>query len=260
MLDDESTPMNQLMPADDMCLTAACTAASGDRAGELLRRIWERLPPLEQRILTRIQSSDEPCQQQLLDISAQYMKEVITWDRCLYSILHVVNTKSLEYNHLIYTELFRHIDTDAAKSLASKSVAAMGLSVTTHTELVYGEIDFHSFASILERVNPKRGSVFVDLGHGTGKALICTWLLYSDRFSRIHGVEILEDLYLASVEVVESAKKIMSERDDELRSCCDVTVCQGDLLSEDQSTACVKGIFFDWGQAGNVFSAGFRVR
>jgi hypothetical protein len=37
------------------------------------------------------------------------------------------------------------------------------------TSLTYGEVDFYSFANILEKANPKLGETFVDLGHGTGK-------------------------------------------------------------------------------------------
>lgn len=38
--------------------------------------------------------------------------------------------------------------------------------------LVYGEIDFFSFAAIMEKVGPEPGEVFVDLGHGTGRAVV----------------------------------------------------------------------------------------
>src|SRR5690349_3545932 len=38
--------------------------------------------------------------------------------------------------------------------------------------LVYGEIDFFSFATILEKAKPRKNDIFCDLGHGTGRAVI----------------------------------------------------------------------------------------
>ena len=37
---------------------------------------------------------------------------------------------------------------------------------------VYGEIEFHSFCNLLERVGIQKGEVLYDLGHGTGKAMV----------------------------------------------------------------------------------------
>jgi hypothetical protein len=45
-------------------------------------------------------------------------------------------------------------------------------SMKKSSSLVYGEIDFFSFAAIMEKVNPAPGELFVDLGHGTGRAVV----------------------------------------------------------------------------------------
>ena len=37
--------------------------------------------------------------------------------------------------------------------------------------LIYGEVDFHSFARVLRKINPVPGGVFYDLGSGTAKAV-----------------------------------------------------------------------------------------
>ena len=37
--------------------------------------------------------------------------------------------------------------------------------------LIYGEVDFHSFARVLRKINPIPGGVFYDLGSGTAKAV-----------------------------------------------------------------------------------------
>lgn len=50
------------------------------------------------------------------------------------------------------------------KGIAKDGVEQMGDSSSQKLSLVYGEIDFFSFANILERSSPKRGDVFVDLG------------------------------------------------------------------------------------------------
>lgn len=56
-------------------------------------------------------------------------------------------------------------------------------------ELRYGEIDFWSFACLLEDVDPQPGEVFLDIGSGTGKAVYATRLLYST-LGLCFGIEI----------------------------------------------------------------------
>jgi hypothetical protein len=48
----------------------------------------------------------------------------------------------------------------------------MSLEAASTSNLTYGEVDFHSLAVLLEKVDPAAGEVFVDLGSGTGKAVI----------------------------------------------------------------------------------------
>jgi len=38
-----------------------------------------------------------------------------------------------------------------------------------HQSLIYGEVEFHSFAKVLRKISAPKGSVFYDLGSGTGK-------------------------------------------------------------------------------------------
>ena len=54
------------------------------------------------------------------------------------------------------------------------TVAAATTTATTmilFESLIYGEVDFHSFARVLRKINPKPGCVFYDLGSGTAKAV-----------------------------------------------------------------------------------------
>lgn len=77
------------------------------------------------------------------------------------------------------------------------------------SSVVYGEIDFNSFIAILERLSIKSGDVFVDLGHGTGKAVVCASLLFGHLFSRVHGIELLQNLFDVSVETVDMYRKLV---------------------------------------------------
>jgi hypothetical protein len=243
------TTVQSIMCKINMALTArGIVEVLGNQLPPVEKRIWQEL-------LSETDNNDENGSDgsRLIQFAQAFVDHTSTWDYALYCMLHLVNTKALEYNYQVYAELFRGIDTDCAKSLAKKSVDALGLSQAANTELVYGEVDFHSFASILERVNPKEGDVFVDLGHGTGKALVCALLLCGNKFSRVHGVELLEDLYLKSTEVVATAQKRISESSDlaVASSGCAISVCQGDMLSpNDDASSCIQGVQYDWGQAG----------
>jgi hypothetical protein len=53
---------------------------------------------------------------------------------------------------------------------------------------------------VLRKINPASGCVFYDLGSGTGKALFAARL--TQDFSRCIGVELLESLHGAAVNVV----------------------------------------------------------
>jgi len=64
----------------------------------------------------------------------------------------------------------------------------------------YGEIEFLSFAYLLELTDPKPGDNFYDLGCGAGKAVISAALLYD--FSKVVGVEFLDDLHHLSKDIV----------------------------------------------------------
>ena len=50
------------------------------------------------------------------------------------------------------------------KGIVKDGVEQMGVDTSQKLSLVYGEIDFFSFANILDRAAPKPGDVFVDLG------------------------------------------------------------------------------------------------
>ena len=47
--------------------------------------------------------------------------------------------------------------------------------------LIYGEVDFHSFARVLRKINPVPGGVFYDLGSGTAKAVFVARFMHDFR-------------------------------------------------------------------------------
>lgn len=65
---------------------------------------------------------------------------------------------------------------------------------------IYGEVVPEGFYEMIKRISPKKGEIFYDLGSGTGKAVILAALFF--QFSKCIGIEILEDLYNTSKEVL----------------------------------------------------------
>jgi len=59
-------------------------------------------------------------------------------------------------------------------------------------------VNFFSFAVILEVANPPKGALFVDLGHGTGRAVLAAALLRGHMLDECRGVEVLPALVHAS--------------------------------------------------------------
>ena len=74
----------------------------------------------------------------------------------------------------------------------------LGINDKSYT---YGEIDFESFKKILDITKPQAGEVFYDLGSGTGKPVISAALLFP--FSKLYGLEILNDLHELSKKILE---------------------------------------------------------
>lgn len=63
------------------------------------------------------------------------------------------------------------------KGIAKEGVEHMGEESSQKLSLVYGEVDFFSFANILERAAPKQGEVFVDLGKSISHVVLLLSIL-----------------------------------------------------------------------------------
>ena len=97
-------------------------------------------------------------------------------------------------------------------------------------QYTYGEIEVIHFTALLKIASPKRGGVFWDLGSGTGKALIAA-ALGRNEFSKICGVEELDNLYNTSVKVIDNfCKKTKTDKQKFL-------LVKGDMTKIDWSDA-----------------------
>jgi hypothetical protein len=84
----------------------------------------------------------------------------------------------------------------SSQRLSKLDRSLLGLSKPS---LAYGEITFEALAEVLYRhvPLPPRGGVFIDLGSGTGRAVMGAAMLH--KFYRVAGVEILPSLHEAAL-------------------------------------------------------------
>lgn len=103
------------------------------------------------------------------------LKEMIlSFDDDLYADPSLATTKYRlsKYTRQLYDALFENLSLEKAHIIAT--TYADEISDADTRALVYGEVDFESFAEVLHAAtsNTKRCCKFVDLGHGTGRAVI----------------------------------------------------------------------------------------
>jgi SAM-dependent methyltransferase len=80
-------------------------------------------------------------------------------------------------------------------------------------EFIYGEIDFLSFYTILERTSPSAQEIFYDLGSGSGKAVVSAMLFFN--VNQSIGIELLLPLYNQSNTQLEKAIERFQQNDAE---------------------------------------------
>jgi hypothetical protein len=151
----------------------------------------------------------------------------------------------------VYTALFEQLATDKMKQLANEEVQFTlnkgATGAEPKTSLTYGEIDFNSFADILERLDIHQGDTLVDLGSGTGKALVTAALLFAPRLARIHGIELLSSLHSPCSEVLAKLRVLLESNEAyEEHLSCKVTCELGDILATDRTA-------MDWTVADIIF-------
>lgn len=233
-----------------------------------LQPLLERLPPAEQagmrRVLAAVVKEEEASSSsggesgnikvsdslrtraaELHQLLARYDAKEISLEEAKLRIAKIAVDAALEFRHEIYSKLFNSISTEKAKQLV-KSSDIVKSSGGQNTSLTYGEIDLFSFACILEKLGSKAGDVFVDLGHGTGKALVCASLFLGD-LSRVVGIEIVPELTRVSENVRDELRRVTSACVPEYWTVPPIEVFEGDILTD---TCCG----FDWTTAGIIMN------
>lgn len=115
-----------------------------------------------------------------------------------------INMEFIAEQEEVYNRLIEHHPTSVGKALSSQERDEKKLN---HSTLVYGEIKFDSYGIAFEKIKNKYGGLqkpggkFYDIGSGTGKPTFAAALLHD--FDSCTGVEILEGLYSASLELLE---------------------------------------------------------
>ena len=113
--------------------------------------------------------------------------------------LEKINDLIEEESFALFNECFSECTLDMGKSLSKEERNKKQLD--DEKNLIYGEVDFHSFFRVLRKINPVKGGTFYDLGSGTGRAVLAA--RFTRDFSKCIGIEILHGLHLAGVAVLE---------------------------------------------------------
>jgi hypothetical protein len=115
-------------------------------------------------------------------------------------------------SHLQQTarEIFHQIfDEDSCWIAAACSHQEIKLMPTKSITLTYGEIEYESFAEILDCLRaraPELPQTFIDLGSGTGKAIFASAL--HQKFRLCFGIEILSSLHQLSLRYSQTWKTL----------------------------------------------------
>lgn len=151
----------------------------------------------------------------------------------LLEFLRKLSQRSLEKTEKIYNQIFTHSPVERAKHIAKMYTDEIVSSnaLKNLPSLTYGEIEFFSFWNIIQRCCPSKGDVFVDLGHGTGRALVAAALLFGNEFSKIYGVELIPGLHNESIANISNYQAHVKDRSDIFPTYPDVVAVQGDFLA-----------------------------
>lgn len=200
-------------------------------------------------------------------------------------VIKNLSQAGLELMLKLYQEVYASLPTEYAKKLAKQlppvheqddeesKTKETDITNTILSGAVYGEIEFGSFVNIIQRCRPldlfssepDRKKIFIDLGHGTGKALVATSLLYGNAFERIHGIEYAPGLHEESLRRIATYQDIISNHEfyqelfssssnDRGLSSCMITAEEGDFLTtitpSDDDNSLPQLMCFDWTTAG----------
>jgi hypothetical protein len=155
----------------------------------------------------------------------------------------------------IYDAVMQAFPSTLGKAVSKKERDELSLK---SPNLVYGEITFETFGTVIEKIRKvygvpgvgasgpagvlqTRGGIFYDLGSGTGKPVIAAAVLHN--FDVCYGIETLEGLYSVSLDALNSyntkgkAKLASREHDTrKLAKLISITISDFSLLYSAQQT------------------------
>jgi len=111
------------------------------------------------------------------------------------------------YAQTLFNFLYANIDG------YSVSASARGKFNGTSEDLLYGEIPFKTWEKIVDVVKPKADGIFYDLGSGTGRVVMQSYLM--NDFKKCIGVELMTGLHDKAVEVNNTFEKLIKPRNPE---------------------------------------------
>ena len=107
------------------------------------------------------------------------------------------NWPSIEKKTYILEALYKKVHAKAS------SIKYRLVHLIQDKEFIYGEIDFLSFYTILERTSPSPQDIFYDLGSGSGKAVLSAMLFFN--VNKSIGIELLPPMYVQSNKQLQKA-------------------------------------------------------
>ncbi|CAM9263907.1 unnamed protein product [Scytosiphon promiscuus] len=107
--------------------------------------------------------------------------------------------------------------------------------------LTYGEVHVPDFLSILELVKPKDGEIFVDLGSGTGKAVLAAACGFPEFSKYCMCIELVPGLADAAAEHLSAAKTLLASLQAPVADVAPTMSTTATKLRSDMSTAPVLG-------------------
>ena len=119
------------------------------------------------------------------------------------SLLHLLTSALLRSLEEQWLASFMSVPTSLAKRLSREERLSRGLQ--QEPALVYGEVSFAALAALLWSLRLDSGGVFVDLGSGSGRAVIGALLLHD--WDVVRGVELIAALWQASLAVRDKVER-----------------------------------------------------